>query len=140
MTEPPAPLRSLGGRAGRRPANALACGEHLEDGLARDRDDRRRGSGWRAADRPDRRRRSGPRRIGTLAKRLPPKSGLAPEATSISPLDARAATAHEVGPWISRPLRSAIPPRRRTSRSLGPPPLAEAPLLEISTVSGMGAG
>ena len=59
--------------------------------------------------------RSGPRIIGTLANRLPPKSGFGPEATSIVPSAARAAAPHEVGPWISRPLRRAIPPSRSFS-------------------------
>jgi hypothetical protein len=39
---------------------------------------------------------------------------LRPEATWISPASSRAAAAQEVGPWISSPLRSAIPPRRST--------------------------
>ena len=60
-------------------------------------------------------RRSGPRTSGVEASRPRARVGFGPEATSIEPSPARAATAHEVGPWISRPLRSAIPPRRKRS-------------------------
>ena len=77
---------------------------------------------------------SGPLRIGTLPKRVPPKSGFGPDATSISPASVRAAAAHDVGPWISRPLRSAMPPSRSFS-STGPLPLADAPFVEMSTPS-----
>ena len=66
--------------------------------------------------------RSGPRTSGVGARRPRARLGFGPEATSIEPSAARAATAHEVGPWISRPLRSAIPPRRRRSGSAGPEP------------------
>src|SRR5918994_1135905 len=45
----------------------------------------------------------GPRSSGTVAT-APPMVGLRPDATSSSPSGLRAAIAHEVGPWISRPL------------------------------------
>ena len=64
-------------------------------------------------------RRSGPRTSGVVARRPRARLGFGPEATSIEPSGARAAAAHEVGPWISRPLRSAIPPSAGSGGSAG---------------------
>ena len=47
----------------------------------------------------------------------PRTRGLGPEATAIAPSAARTAAAQCVGPWTSRPLRSAMPPRRSFSGS-----------------------
>jgi hypothetical protein len=57
---------------------------------------------------------SGPRKNGARAARSGASAGFRPEATWISPESSRAAADQEVGPWIKSPLRSAIPPRRRT--------------------------
>ena len=60
---------------------------------------------------------NGPRRPGTLATSFGASSGLRSEATSIAPSVPRTAAAQWVGPWIRRPLRSAIPPSRSFSSS-----------------------
>jgi len=46
--------------------------------------------------------------IGSTAR----SRGLRPDATSMPPSAPRTAAAQWVGPWTSRPLRRAIPPRR----------------------------
>src|SRR4029078_2485118 len=63
--------------------------------------------------------RSGPRARGVEASRPRASAGFGPDATWIEPSEARAATAHEVGPWIRSPLRMAMPPSRRRSGSSG---------------------
>ena len=60
---------------------------------------------------------SGPRTSGALAASSGAIRGFGSEATAISPSGPRTAAAQWVGPWISSPLRSAIPPRRKVSRS-----------------------
>ena len=55
---------------------------------------------------------SGPRRPGIFATSPGASSGLRAEATWISPAGSRTAADQWVGPWISRPLRSAMPPSR----------------------------
>ena len=77
-------------------------------------------------------RRSGPRRTG-IEEAGPGKVGLRPEATRIVPSGARAAAAHEVGPWTSRPFFSAIPPRR--SGGSGWAPFDGAPFWLIRAAS-----
>ena len=63
---------------------------------------------------------SGPRSPGSRAASFGASSGLRSEATSISPDGSRTAAAQWVGPWIRRPLRSAIPPSRSFSSAIDP--------------------
>ena len=58
---------------------------------------------------------SGPRSPGRRAASFGASSGLRAEATSISPSRLRTAAAQWVGPWISSPLRRAMPPSRSFS-------------------------
>ncbi len=61
---------------------------------------------------------SGPRSPGIAAASPGASSGLRSEATSMLPVRGpRTAAAQCVGPWISSPLRSAIPPSRSFSES-----------------------
>ena len=62
----------------------------------------------------------GPRRPGRRAASFGASSGLRSEPTSIPPSLPRTAAAQCVGPWIRRPLRSAIPPSRSLSESMSP--------------------
>src|SRR5690606_27184962 len=62
-------------------------------------------------------RRSGPRNNGIRPRRPRESTGLRPEVTSISPARLRTATDQLVGPWMSRPLRNAMPPNRSLGAS-----------------------
>ena len=58
-------------------------------------------------------RRTTPRTPGTASAAR--TRGLRPEAAFTSPVDVRTAAAQWVGPWISSPLRRAMPPSRSFS-------------------------
>src|SRR5262245_39232337 len=66
-----------------------------------------------------------PRTPGRRSEARPPRSGLRPDATLISPSRARTAAAQWVGPWTSSPLRSAMPPSRSLFSGVGEVTLAE---------------
>ena len=75
--------------------------------------------------------RSGPRRSGASSRAGPARR---PASAPRRPRCGRRACVprppRRRGPWISRPLRSAIPPSRSFSGAAGALPLAEAPLVE----------
>ncbi len=61
---------------------------------------------------------SGPRRPGMRPASLGASSGLRSDTTSTRPSESRTAAAQCVGPWISNPFRSAIPPSRSFSEAM----------------------
>src|SRR5680860_458778 len=71
---------------------------------------------------------SGPRRPGSRLASFGASRGLRCEATCTWPSLSRTAAAQWVGPWISRPLRRAMPPSRSFSE------LMTADLREVPTV------
>ena len=115
-----------GPRAGPRPARACAAARssarvapvaastrQFSNGMRAPRS-RRRASGSTAIASASF---SGPRRPGTRATSSGPAPACARRRLRSSRRESRTAAAQWVGPWISRPLRSAIPPSRSRSAS-----------------------
>ena len=108
--------RCRGARAGRRSRRGVAPIAAITRGSSNGS----RAAGSRRRDQRQYRHRLGEfQRPAQAGKRGPPAAVRAPasrsEARAIEPSAARTAAAQCVGPWISSPLRSAIPPSRNCS-------------------------